>query len=67
MQVKTIIEISEKEQEVIDTMYGLLDDIDHNEIAKAIIQKEVLDGYQLTLGDVKDLLFDIDSLLRLED
>lgn len=67
MKVKSIITISEKEQESIDTVYGLLDDFYHNDIAKAIIQKEVLDGYNLTLEDVKDLLFDIDSLLITED
>lgn len=67
MQVKTTIVISEKEQEGIDKVYGLLDDICHNDIATAIIQKEVLDGYDLTLLDVKDLLFDIDALLRVED
>lgn len=65
MLVKSVIVISEKEQECFDTVYGLLDDIEHNDIARALIQ-EVLDDYELSVGDIKDLLFDIDSMLRVE-
>jgi Zn-dependent M16 (insulinase) family peptidase len=65
MLVKSVITISEKEQECFDTVYGLLDDIERNEIARALIQ-EVLDDYELSVGDIKDLLFDIDSNLRVE-
>jgi len=65
MQVKSVIVISEKEQECFDTVYGLFDDIEHNDTARALIQ-EVLDDYELSVGDIKDLLFDIDSMLRVE-
>jgi Zn-dependent M16 (insulinase) family peptidase len=65
MLVKSVITISEKEQECFDTVYVLLDDIERNEIARALIQ-EVLDDYELSVGDIKDLLFDIDSNLIVE-
>ena len=67
MLVKSVIVISEKEQECFDTVYGLFDDIEHNDIAREIIQKEVLDDYDLSIKAIKDLLFDIDAMLRVED
>lgn len=67
MQVKSVITISEDEQNAIDTVYNLIDDIDRNDIAKATIYNNILKDYKLTLGDIKSLLYAIDKIVIIED
>jgi len=67
MQIKSIITVSRMEKESLCTVYKLMDDIDSNDIARATVQNKVLDDYDLTLGDIKGLLYDIEQLVQLED
>lgn len=67
MKVKSVIEISPKEKESLDIIYDLMSDIDDNDVARATVQRKVLDDYDLTVGDIKDILSDLDDFFKLED
>lgn len=64
MQVKSVIRLSEKEQESIDTFYNLLNDIDCNDIARATIQNKVLNAYDFTLDEVISFIYDINKSFK---
>lgn len=67
MKVKSVITVSRTEKDSLGTVYDLMDEIDRSCIAKATIQSKILNEYKLTLGDIKNLLFDIEQLVQLED
>lgn len=67
MKIKSIIEISVKEKDSLNTICDLMKDIEHNEIARATIHSKVLDDYNITLEDFEDILYDLDRFFQLED
>ena len=67
MQVKSIITISKEEQASLNTIYDLIEDIDRDDVAKATIYNQVLKNFNLTLGDIKSLLYDMYQIFSVED
>lgn len=67
MKVQSIITISEKERNSLNAFYNLISDIEDNDVARATVQRKVLDDYDLTVGDLIDILSDFKDFFQLED